>query len=627
MAFYVVADSPVGRELFITDGTRAGTRALDIAGFGARLDSYLSNPGSISRDTRGRDDAGAVIGDRFVFGADAFDGLGAELYVSNGTRAGTRLLVDLVPGERGSAPLHFQPVEGGALFTAQTPEQGRELWFTDATAQGTRLVRDIVPGETSGIRDVTRDERSIVQFDVVWAEETANGIQYFEIADTEAGTALWRTDATTAGTARVRGLVPSFLADPDSPSVAADIEFNAAQLALGDRLLFTAGTEGQRNALWSTDGGAPVLLSAFGDTPAAVPGAFVEVGGEGYFATNDTDGDGRGEIWRTDGTPGGTAIFAELAPGANRASEIEAFAGDLWFRSRAATGPDRGFELYRLDLDTREIALFLDLDSTESGSPRDLAAIGDRLYFSANTDGAFREPWVTDGTPAGTMMLGDLNATTGSADPDEGGYGFTVIGGRVYFVARTESRDRLWVTDGTPEGTDLAVSFVVPTGRVIGGDDIAIFEPAVSVALDPALAPDGARLVAYLYEAALDRDGEIDLTGLNFWIDAREDGRSAEAIANDFLESDEFRTLLGNATRPDASGFLDDLALVTGLYENVLDRAADQPGLDFWLSVAQEQDISRADLLIFFAESAENRAASPEIQTLSELSPGFWAFG
>ena len=148
--------------------------------------------------------------------------------------------------------------------------------------------------------------------------------------------------------------------------------------------------------------------------------------------------------------------------------------------------------------------------------------------------------------------------------------------------------------------------------------------------------------MALLYEAGLDRDGNIDLPGLNFWIDVREGGFSELDLAAAFLDSDELQEaaeaflsdgtdLTGSNVR-DPGSFAAD-AYVIFLYENVLDRTFDQPGFEFWSGVL---DVFSADpataptarerLLLEFARSGENRDNSPVVETLAEVTPGEWDF-
>lgn len=196
--------------------------------------------------------------------------------------------------------------------------------------------------------------------------------------------------------------------------------------------------------------------------------------------------------------------------------------------------------------------------------------------------------------------------------------------------------------------SDLAVrddgSFAIAwtDSRAFDGDSsmenvrAKLYAPVVGLSLEEA------QTVALLYEAGLDRNGNIDLPGLNFWIDQREAGLSVLGLAAFFLDSDEFQasaealladgTDLTDANVRDGSVFSNEDYVVL-LYENVLDREFDVPGRDFWLSVLETFDANpnqsataRERLLLAFAESDENRNGSPVVDTLAEVSPGEWDF-
>ncbi len=68
-----------------------------------------------------------------------------ELWVSDGTEAGTQMFLDIYPGITGSNPAELTVAGGKMYFAATHPVHGRELWVTDGTAAGT-TVFDINPG-------------------------------------------------------------------------------------------------------------------------------------------------------------------------------------------------------------------------------------------------------------------------------------------------------------------------------------------------------------------------------------------------------------------------------------------------------------------------------------------------
>lgn len=129
-----------------------------------------------------------------------------------------------------------------------------------------------------------------------------------------------------------------------------------------------------------------------------------------------------------------------------------------------------------------------------------------------------------------------------------------------------------------------------------------------------------ARSVAYLYETALDRDGAIDLDGLNFWIDSREQGLGEAELAEEFLRADEFAAAFGDVDT------LGDRDLVALFYRNVLEREGEAAGIDFWTEAVGQPGFGRNDLLLAFATSVENTEPLAFVETLAETAPGFWEF-
>jgi serralysin len=113
-----------------------------------------------------------------------------------------------------------------------------------------------------------------------------------------------------------------------------------------------------------------------------------------------------------------------------------------------------------------------------------------------------------------------------------------------------------------------------------------------------AATPDEFLLESYrIYKAAFDR--APDYEGLGFWYHNMEkSGAPLTAVAEGFINSDEFRLMYGAS--PADSTFL------TLLYQHLLDRNPDQGGYDFWMNSLQE--ISKAEVLAYFSESAENKA-------------------
>jgi len=127
---------------------------------------------------------------------------------------------------------------------------------------------------------------------------------------------------------------------------------------------------------------------------------------------------------------------------------------------------------------------------------------------------------------------------------------------------------------------------------------------------------DTGERVALLYEAALNRNGDIDLPGLNFYIDVTErDNLSDEFLAADLMTSPEFTANFGDVNTLSNQQFLEQI------YLNVLDRPSDADGLAFYLGLLNNGEISKALALADIAVSPENTNGSAEIlQSLYETT-------
>lgn len=97
-----------------------------------------------------------------------------------------------------------------------------------------------------------------------------------------------------------------------------------------------------------------------------------------------------------------------------------------------------------------------------------------------------------------------------------------------------------------------------------------------------------------LYDAAFGRPA--DEQGMGYWLNALDNGVSLTAIANEFVNSQEFGQLYGTN--------LSNHQFVTALYNNVLDRTPDTAGANFW-EQALNSGYSRAQILTAFSESIE----------------------
>ena len=101
-----------------------------------------------------------------------------------------------------------------------------------------------------------------------------------------------------------------------------------------------------------------------------------------------------------------------------------------------------------------------------------------------------------------------------------------------------------------------------------------------------------------LYKAAFDR--VPDASGLGFWTRLLDNGTlTLDEVARQFVESAEFRDVYGvNPTHRQ---------IVAKFYENVLDRVGEGPGVDFWVSVLDQNRAPVSNVLKEFSEGPENK--------------------
>ena len=417
---FKATDSTNGAELWVTDGTSAGTSLLmDI------------DPGIFGSSITGL----TALGN----GTDVFqanDGTnGTELWVTDGTAAGTSLVLDINTSGN-SAPTGFALLGNGrALFQANDATHGTELWVTDGTTAGTSLVKDINPGSGNGGPQVLTS--------------IGSGVIVFDATDGTNGYELWTTDGTTAGTSMLKDINPG-----------ASNSIPAGFTALGNgKTVFRANDGTHGNELWATDGTAAGTslvkdINAGNSTSNSTPQLFVALGnGSAVFqAIEPTHGY---ELWVTDGSATGTSLVLDIVTGAGNSAPINFTAlGNGKALFSAADSP-HGRELWVTDGTALATSMVLDIYSGSSNSsPGSFAVLGNGKAIFPAIDGTHgSELWITDGTTAGTSLVKDINPGTNGSTPT----GIVAIGnGKALFQANDgTTAAELWVTDGTAAGTSL----------------------------------------------------------------------------------------------------------------------------------------------------------------------------
>lgn len=353
----------------------------------------------------------------------AADGRGdAGLWATDGTSADA-----VLQGCTGEAACRLLPLGGGrALFVYPHPD-GVQLWVTDGTAGGT------VPASTGVFKGWPPLD--------LQSGAALGGVGVFAASDAANGLEAWRSDGTAEGTSLLANIGPYW-------KDGAPRDFTVA----AGRVWFTAGVDAYLNrGIFATDGTTEgtvqigILDPYTGKTGEAASTWFAELAGAVYFGGREFGTDTADGLYRSDGID--AVLVKRLAVAPTRAA---AAGGLLFFAADDGTGP----AIWRSDgseAGTARLAGVADVTR--------IVALGDRVVFFGIHPALGREPWVSDGTVAGTHVVkdvrpggyGSVSGTVASGDvlalPDAGIVIFSASDGA--------SGAEPWVTDGTEAGTFL----------------------------------------------------------------------------------------------------------------------------------------------------------------------------
>ena len=403
------------------------------------------NPGeepsyALDKSTTGQ----AVVGNRIFFAADSASG-SSQLWVSDGTTAGTHLVKAINPS--GDDQVNYiVPFGGGVMFRAYDVAHQLELWISDGTESGTHMVKDI-----NAIMDAdAEDGRTFTSYPQNLY--SLNGVVFFAANDGFTGVELWKSDGTESGTVLVKNI-----ADGNGNGYPSDF------MALGSRLFFSAQNDTYGNELWSTDGteAGTQLVKDINPSGDGYPFGLVKSGNTVFFMAET--GDYGTELWKSDGTEGGTALVADLTPGSQSGNisvnTLTEFNGGVVFRR--VDGGTNGSELWKSDGTSAGTVIVKDINPGASHAvPAGLSVMGSYVYFSANDGIVGTELWRSDGTAAGTELVKDIYE---GGDSDSGANplwvsGIVSNGVHAYFFAEAPdgvggTAQEIWRTDGTTAGT------------------------------------------------------------------------------------------------------------------------------------------------------------------------------
>jgi len=381
---------------------------------------------------------------RIFFNATT-DAAGAELWTSDGTVAGTRLVKDIYPGVANGKPYYLAPLNDGVCFVGTDEAHGIEVWFSDGTESGTHLVKDMIAGPRSS------EPYMLTEY---------NGHVYFSCYHDTYGEELWRTDGTEAGTELVADINPG--AGSSEPYYFR--VFNGA--------LYFAASDGVNGfEVWRTRGTAATTEQVTWIRPpvsvirSASPRELTVLGSYVYFSA-ETPGRGR-ELCVSDGTHYGTRLVFDQTPGPEGSNPrlLQVHEGALYYAIGSEEAPE--WWLLREGSDVAVTAVGPPPGPPESlpGAedagvryvPGSAFSMGDRYLLAGYTPEHGTEPWIYFPDEGRYELLQDLFAGPASSAPSD----FTLNEGTVYFRANTgASGTELFVTTGEPGNVELVWDFL-----------------------------------------------------------------------------------------------------------------------------------------------------------------------
>ncbi|MCB9786849.1 MAG: hypothetical protein H6744_09165 [Deltaproteobacteria bacterium] len=206
-------------------------------------------------------------------------------------------------------------------------------------------------------------------------------------------------------------------------------------VTIGDRVYFDANSPSLGRELWRTDGtpvGTTLVIDLEPAAGSSDPGPAFGYQGDVYFAATTAES-GR-ELWRHRPSSGATELLLDLAPGLDGSSPEPLFEahGWLYFRAAPALGPERsGLSLWRTDGTPEGTADLRDLIGDPAVHILDAWPVGEALALSLDDGVHGPELWRSDGTPEGTWLVDDIRPGFVGSFPTR----FSPIGSDLYFAA------------------------------------------------------------------------------------------------------------------------------------------------------------------------------------------------
>ncbi|HEX5152379.1 MAG TPA: ELWxxDGT repeat protein [Parafilimonas sp.] len=422
---------------------------------------------------------------------------GTELFITNSAGFGAKLVKDINTVATSSSLAGFSSYNfygyGGMaalgnelLFNAYERIHGMELYKSNGKNAETILLNDIMPGEegdnrfgfvtkNKAVYFIARDRiGSSYQYTLYRTDGTKQGLSKIATANsfiysfniTQKGLAfyvvynsdalvyeLWRSDGTTAGT---------FL-------LSSTVYYRDYLNVTGNTAFFVAGDAVHGYELWKSDGSSAGTVMVKDINPGvanSTPGGMYIYKNEVYFSAFDGTG-AYPSFWKSNGKGSGTIKLKDIEPWWGNTTLTTAryfcISNDILYFSAINHSNDKGTVFWRTDgtpAGTQSIKDINPTDGTAALGPSLLTDVNGTIFFTANDGVHGRELWKSDGTQKGTKLVEDLTPGISASNIN----GLTNFAGKLYFQNAEVKEDGvgryyLWSSDGTPKGTKEVEGF------------------------------------------------------------------------------------------------------------------------------------------------------------------------
>lgn len=245
----------------------------------------------------------------------------------------------------------------------------------------------------------------------IWQNNKWNGKFYYPVSATPS-LKLAVTDGTEAGTKIVKDFAFTGVVSAAVQKIIPVQDFFYIHV----NVLVSYNPYTYRDELWKSDGTSEgtVLVKRFDNrgmisTPIEIGSASKDyqnntvLGNEMYFTGYSTAHGS--EMWKTDGTEGGTFMVKDLytgtAPNATSVSALTRVGSEIFFIAQSKLWKTDGTEAGTVMLDIPGLTVFV---------TQRMANFKGKLYFIGYDSLNGNEPWVSDGSVAGTKLLKNTSA-------------------------------------------------------------------------------------------------------------------------------------------------------------------------------------------------------------------------